>query len=180
MEAFKERSDRQLIDRVATGSVASFDVLYERHAAAVARYAWGLASSRESAQELVQDTFVTLWRNAGAIELVGQTVLPWLLVTCRFHAANSRRAESRVTRMVQRLASHESLNAGRPPDESARWVLEAIDALPAIDREVCLLCLVHGLTYREAGEALNLSESAVGKRLERSRITLRRDHANHR
>lgn len=56
MEAFNERSDRQLVDRVATGSVASFDVLYERHAPAVARYAWGLASSRETAQELVQDT----------------------------------------------------------------------------------------------------------------------------
>ncbi|MCL3819534.1 RNA polymerase sigma factor [Aeromicrobium wangtongii] len=180
MEAVNERSDRQLVDRVTTGSVASFDVLYERHAPAVARYAWGLASSRETAQELVQDTFVTLWRNAGAIEMVGQTVLPWLLVTCRFHAANSHRAESRTTRMLQRLASHESLNADRSPDDSTRWVLEAIDALPAIDREVCLLCLVHGLTYREAGESLNLSESAVGKRLERSRITLRRDHANNR
>jgi RNA polymerase sigma-70 factor (ECF subfamily) len=180
MEALEERGDRELVYRVAQGSVASFDLLYERHAPAVTRYAWGLASSRESAQELVQDTFVTLWRNAGAIELVGQTVLPWLLVTCRFHAANSRRAESRVTRMVRRLASHESLNAGSSSEDGTRWVLEAIDALPAIDREVCLLCLVHGLTYREAGEALNLSESAVGKRLERSRITLRRDHANNR
>jgi len=173
-----EQSDRALLRDVISGSIAGFDKLYERHATPVTRYAWGLASTRESAQELVQDTFVTLWRKSDKIDLVGESLLPWLLVTTKNFAANQRRSELRAARVVTALMKQQPNQADTSKNDMVQWVLEAINALPPIDREVCVLCLLQGFTYREAGRQLNLTESAVGKRLERSRAAIREVRTN--
>lgn len=174
MSIDEEHVERKLVREVASGSVIAFDALYERHAPSVTRYAWALAPTRESAQELVQDTFITLWRNAPTIHMVGDSLLPWLLVTARNHASNQRRAESRAARVVQAVIKRELVRGDHSAIDETKWILDAIEALPALDRQVCTLCLLQGLTYKEAGRVLNMTEGAVGKRLERSRVTLRK------
>lgn len=167
-----------MIDRVAAGSTAAFDDLYARHCDAVGRYAWGVAGSREAAQELVQDTFVTLWKNAGSVSLIGESAIGWLLVTCRNHAMNAGRSEARHLRILHAMKRH---NAATPPEDPAitmRWVQDAIERLPEHESLVVHLCLIEGRSYRQAGAELRVSESAVAKRLQRARTKLRKDLAN--
>jgi len=173
-------SDQELIARVAEGSGEAFDSLYFAHITVVGRYAWGVSSSRESAQELVQDTFLTLWRNASRVRLVTDSALPWLLVTCRNLSLNLRRAEARHSRIVSALekAMHSRHVIDDAPEESMRWIQEAIDRLPSHEALVVHLCLVEGHTYKNAAAALDLSDVAIAKRLERARTKLRKDLAN--
>jgi RNA polymerase sigma-70 factor (ECF subfamily) len=168
-------SDGELLARSATGDTGAFAELYDRHSAAVFRYAWGALRQNSDAQELLQDTFVTAWSRRFQIQLSRESLLPWLLVTCRNHANNLRRRNAY-------RASVPLAEGDAPPDaaetedarDRLRWVMEAIDALPPEDRRVCELCLIEGLSYREAARPLGSSASAIGKRLERARMKLRK------
>ncbi len=172
--------DSELIALVAAGSTEAFDLLYSTHVATVGRYAWGVSSSRQSAQELVQDTFLTLWHNAGRITLMTDSALPWLLATCKNHSRNLGRAESRHSRLISTLTQRRRLaeSMAEEPDAPMRWIHDAIDRLPRHEAMVVHLCLVEDMTYKDAAAVLGLSDAAVAKRLQRARTKLRKDLAN--
>lgn len=167
-----ELSDAELLAGASTGDHGAFDVLYRRHSRAVARYAWTWCSTAAEMQDIVQETFITAWKKADSIRLAGNSALPWLLVTCRHHAANQGRKINR-RREVPLAAA-----ADRPDESDAAdrlvWVLDAIEALDEQDRKLCQMCLVEGRSYKEAARELDQSVAWVGKRLQRARVHLRR------
>ena len=168
-------SDAELIEDVIAGDQYAFGSFYDRYSPAVARFAWSLSPTMDQASEIVQETFLTAWRKAAKIHLVGGSALPWLLTTCRNHARNHARGERRWQSLIDR--HQEALMVAVPETgdiaDELGWALDAIAALPDLDRRVCELCLLRGLSYREAAERLGISESAAGKRLQRARTKLR-------
>lgn len=173
-------TDADLLDRVARGDQRALSIVFDRHAAAVTRYAWALAASRPDVEEIVQDTFVTMWRKAGEITLAEASLLPWLLVTCKYLALNAaRRAAKHEADELDELRAgaadavrdHHDAESAR---DDLRWVLTEIEALDPVDRRVCELCLIDGLPYADAAEQLGLSVGAVKQRVARSRNRLRK------
>lgn len=168
--------DAVLVEAIAIGDERAFDRFYARTAPAVARFAWSLSESREGAEELLQETFLTAWRKHGSIQLVDGSALPWLLVTCRNHARNHARRDRRRREV---LAAYDESLAADPLDgiaaEQLRLALDSIQGLPDTDRRVCELCLLQGFSYREAADQLAISEASVGKRLHRSRQRIRKE-----
>lgn len=168
--------DDLLVDAIANGNERAFDDLYARNAPAVARFAWSLTMSRESAEELLQETFLTAWRKHDSIQIVNSSALPWLLTTCRNHARNHKRKDRRRR---EALDLHDDSLSSDPVNGYAaiqlRAALDSIAGLPDVDRLVCELCLLQGYTYREAAEQLEISEASVGKRLHRARQQIRKE-----
>lgn len=172
-----ELADANLLTVASTGDHAAFDVFYRRHSRAVARYAWTWCSTATEMQDVVQETFITAWKKADSIHLVGNSALPWLLVTCRHHAANHHRKVNRRREVPLEAAADQS--HGQEVDaERLMWVLEAIEALDERDQKLCQLCLVEGRSYKEAARELDQSVAWVGKRLQRARIQLRKTEIN--
>lgn len=173
-------TDADLLKRLAGGDQHALSIMFDRHAAAVTRYAWALAATRMDVEEIVQDTFVTAWRKAAEISIAESSLLPWLLVTCKYLALNAaRRAvkheadeldEARATGPGA-VRDHHDAEAAR---DDLRWVLAEIEALDPIDRRVCELCLIDGLPYADAAHELGLSIGAVKQRVSRSRARLRK------
>lgn len=58
--------------------------------------------------------------------------------------------------------------------EELGWVRQAVSRLGGMDQRIVHLCLVEGYSYAEAADHLGLTTSAVAKRVERVRVTLRR------
>ena len=176
-----EELDAELLLRVAAGDERALSIVFDRHARAVTRYAWALAPSRMDVEEIVQDTFVTMWRKAATITIADASLLPWLLVTCRFLARNAVRkaARNRADALPDEGSRDLLLLHGRGRDaetarDDLRWVLEEIERLDPIDRRVCELCLVEGVPYAQAARQLDLSVGAVKQRVSRSRARLRK------
>jgi RNA polymerase sigma factor (sigma-70 family) len=165
-------SDAELIKRAATGNRQALSALFDRYATTVTRYAWALAPSRMDVEEIVQDTFVTLWKKSNGMTLPTDSLLPWLLVVCRNHAANQRRklALAAADALPDDLVAPDGAEAR----EMLRFVRGAIDALSPDDRAICELCLIEGLSYREAAERLGMTVGAVTKRVSRTRSRLRK------
>ncbi len=171
-------TDAVLLERLARGEPDALGAVFDRHASAVTRYAWALAADRRDVEELVQDTFLTAWRRGAAIPQ--ESLLPWLLVTCRNLNLNLQRARAKHRADELRDDLLAASGAQRADDDSEdareqlRWVMAEIERLPAVDRRVCELCLIEGRSYAEAAEQLGLTVGAVKQRVLRSRTRLRK------
>jgi RNA polymerase sigma factor (sigma-70 family) len=152
---------------------SDFDVAFARYGAAVLRYAWRLTRNSDDAEELVQETFLTLWSKRRSLVVVGDSVLPWLLVTCRNHSGNlSRRRKRNEAAELDAEVPARSAAEERAAAE-LEWVMAEIAAMSPLDREVCRLCLIDGIPYKDAAAQLKLNTSAVAKRVERARRRLK-------
>lgn len=163
--------DERLLGAISHKDEQAFDEFYGRTAPAVARFAWSIIGTRDAVDELLQETFLLVWRKPAQVRLVNESALPWLLVTCRNFARNHARRQRKSLQLFEQ--------SDVTTDDSAalelRWVLDSMASLPQTDRRVCELVLLQGLSYKEAAQRLLISEASVGKRLHRSRQRLRKE-----
>lgn len=162
-------------DALAEDCGEDIATVYDRHAAAVLRYALSRGLTIDDARDVTHDVFVIAFQKARSIRLVGGSLLPWLLVTCRnlVHAKHRERARERP------LPSDE-LNAGSTVgadtvaerNELADAVAAAVANLPVIDQQLVELCLEQKLSYAKAAKVLGVSHGTVRNRLSRARIRL--------
>jgi RNA polymerase sigma-70 factor (ECF subfamily) len=167
--------DVELIAKSIARDARAFGDLFDRHSTAVFRFAYSLTHDQTEAQEVVQETFVTAWKKLADIRLAGDSMLPWLIVTARYHANNLRRA--RLRNEVLPLDEHiRDKNAVLDDDarDELEWVFAAVRKLSEIDQRIVELCLYEGRSYKEAALQLGLSVTGITKRVERTRTELRR------
>ena len=133
-------TDAELLERLASGDQRAMAVVFDRHAPAVTRYAWAIAPSRMDVEEIVQDTFLTVWRKAAEIMIAEASLLPWLLSHVpqlrnerREEGGRARRAEqfdddARGSAAPTLVREHHDAEAAR---DDLRWVLDEIERLGA-------------------------------------------------
>jgi len=141
----------------------------------VYRWVW----DREEARDLVQETFLRVWRIR---ERVNRTTVEALVYRIAVNLAANRRRSRKLWRWVslaaiRRQPATESGTAERlERREDRRAVRRAIDALPDRLRKVILMCEYSELSYAEIAVALGIPVGTVGSRrnsaLKRLRKTL--------
>jgi RNA polymerase sigma factor (sigma-70 family) len=176
-EARVEGSDAELLARTGSGAQAAFGEVVRRHSGPLYAVAYRRLESSADAEEIVQDAFVLLWRKRARVHLVGDSALPWLIVTVKHLAANRSRARMRrdVHEREAQVAAATSIDPDTERGEAADLLRRAFAALPEKDAAVARLCLVEDVTYAEAAARLGMTEGAVRNRLSRARARLRRD-----
>jgi RNA polymerase sigma factor (sigma-70 family) len=162
------RYDVDLLLAARTGDVSAFAELYRRHSRAVLRYAWGRLGRQDSAEEVMQDTFVVAWAKRATAPIVDLSLLPYLLSVCRNHVANELRRQQR-----SRAVPFTDTIAAPQHDDTLAWMQIELEQLSPIDRQLCELCLGQGVSYRDAARIVDSTETAVGKRIQRARLHLR-------
>jgi len=135
------------------------------------RAAWALCGSREDAEDLVQDTFARVLARPRHIR--GESDLAYLMQVLRNTFLTSRRTASRRPRVGANLDDFEVADprrGSRPEDAVATGeVFAAIADLPEPFRLALIAVDIIGLSYREAGKALDTPEATVTTRLYRAR-----------
>jgi RNA polymerase sigma factor (sigma-70 family) len=129
------------------------------------RYAQRITGDAERARDVVQETFLRLWKeDAGVLD--GR--LPqWLFTVCRNYALDVRRKEQRMTSLAEPIA-YRTLSDELPPDETAATADAAehvagwLARLPANQQEVIRLKFQNGLKYKQIAEVTGLSVTNVG------------------
>lgn len=84
--------DDRLIRQIAEGDPSALGALYDQHARALYGLAVRILSDAGDAEEVVQDVFVHVWRNAGRYDLARASVTGWLLMMTRSRAIDRVRA----------------------------------------------------------------------------------------
>jgi len=155
------------------GDTKAFTTIFRRHAPAVFRYSWAILRSTDAAEEAVQETFLTAWDKRTSIVLIGGSMLPWLLSCAKNHSRNIARRASKHLRVAKTLEVEAASTGSQDASDAIAAIEQEIAKLPIVDQKICQLCLVSGFSYSEASRILDLTESTVGKRLQRARARLK-------
>lgn len=146
-------SDQSLMDHVANGDVEAFDELYRRHSRTALAQARKLCASRELAEEVAQETFISLWRSAHRYRPALGSVSVWLSSMVRNRAIDAwRRAAARPVEVPAFEHGpgqlHSAIGADAPAPERA-VVLSLMAELPAAQKEAVFLTYFAGMTNEE-------------------------------
>jgi len=158
-----ERTDHDLIARWKAGDQRAASLLVERHAGAVARFIASLGA-RGDAGDLVQDTFVRAFGSLDSFR--GESTLrTWLFTIARRLLLDLRRSQRRQGDQVDvhendAVTEYDSLDTV-VADETRRRLRDAIARLSRTQREVFLLRVNEGLSYKEIAEAAGTTEGAA-------------------
>ena len=171
--------DRQLWQRACAGDGDAFGVLFDRHHEAVRGYCARRVGSVDAADDLVSIVFLEAWRRRSDVELVHDSVLPWLYGVAGNTVRRRTRTAMRHRRLLDRLPGAD-VTPDHAEDVAARLddsrelerVTTALGRLRRIDQEVLVLCLWQGLDYASAAVALGVPVGTVRSRLSRARARL--------
>jgi RNA polymerase sigma-70 factor (ECF subfamily) len=144
-----------------------FRRLFDAHFGAIAAFADRRCPSGD-ADDVVAETFAVAWRRFDVVP--SEDPLPWLYGVARKVLANQRRGRRRWFGLLIRLQNEPASMAVAGEQEPE--VVAALRRLKPDEREVLLLAAWEGLSHREIGTALGISENAVSIRVHRARKRL--------
>ncbi|MGO8971375.1 MAG: RNA polymerase sigma factor [Myxococcaceae bacterium] len=177
-------ADAELMLRVAGGDRAAFASLFDRHQRGVAQFAFRFVGDKARAEELTQDIFVKLYRNASRYRPSAK-FKTYLYRVAANHCLNEvRRGEYRVKHVSEGSEEGEALEAPapeaeRPDHQLAGQQLEAVvgkalQGLSERERTAFTLCRFEGMAYRDIALVLEASEAAVKSLIHRATLSVAR------
>jgi RNA polymerase sigma-70 factor (ECF subfamily) len=182
-------ADEELVARCRGGDVEAFEGLVRRHEKRMINVAYRITGDFDDACEVVQDAFVSAYRNLGKFRGSAR-FSTWLCsIVLNLSRNRLRQSRARTGREAASMGNPSSSWMGGPALEPApegtsplaelelkevrEKVKECMDALEAEFREAIVLRDIQGFSYSEIGGMLGLAEGTVKSRLHRARESVR-------
>ena len=167
--AVTDEPDERLVERVAGRDEAVLATLYDRHIRTALGLAYRITGDQETAEEAVQEAFLSLWRGAGTYRPDRGAVRTWLLTMVRNRSIDVLRAPARQPH----IRSVEDLPLAAPDDPlqeaitaaSGAAVRAAVATLPPDQRLTVELAYFAGLSYPEIAARMGVPLGTVKSRL---------------
>ena len=161
-------SDEVLIGRIANGDRLAMQVLFARHHVRVFRFVVRLVRNEATAEDLISEVFLDVWRQADRFE--GRSaVTTWLLSIARFKALSALR------RRPDEELDEETAGAIEDPSDDPEVALEKKDksaiirkcltGLSAEHREIIDLVYYHEKSVEEVAQIVGIPENTVKTRM---------------
>jgi len=163
-----QQTDRELVSRVASGDRAAVRLLFMRHHARIYRFVARQTGSEMMADDIANEVFLELWRQAPAFEGRSE-VSTWLLGIARFKALSMLRKRKEVAIDEDAAAaipdSADSPEVALMKDDKASALRRMVNALPEEHRTVIDLAYYHAKSVTEIGEILSIPVATVKTRM---------------
>ena len=180
MGEFLSLSDEELLE-LSLKKPSAFELLISRYQSQFLVRAQGVLRSRDAAEDVVQETFVRIYRFAPRFSAASGTFRSWSLTILMNVARTHYRKASRDRGEVALLdpEHYESLADPNVTKEGdAAYAKEVIEkALPQVPKDaahILALAFIEDLPYKEIAERLDISVPAVKTRVHRAKAELRR------
>ena len=174
MASQPEQSEPELMDRVAAGDPVAFRLLADRHINSLLALANRMLDDRTEAEDVVQECFLRLWRDAGnwrARAAVG-TWLYRIAYNLCIDRIRSRRPSVTID-SVDLPDERQSLDRQLNESDVARRLRAALHQLPERQRNAIILVHLQELAGKEAASVMNVSTKTLESLLARGRRNLR-------
>lgn len=166
-----DRTDRETMERLATGDRGALERLYEHYGAMSYSIAYRITGDSAAAEDVVQEAFLGVWRNAARYADGRGTVRTWLLSIVHHRAIDSIRRRRPTIELPE-------AEAGLPPSLTMpdTWaevaagldrstVQAALARISDVQREAIELAYFGGLTQTEIAERTGVPLGTVKGRL---------------
>jgi RNA polymerase sigma-70 factor (ECF subfamily) len=153
--------DATLVNRLLQKDVNAFEQLYDRHSRAIYGLVLRILQQAGTAEEVVQDVFLQLWRNAAQYDSSRGPFVPWLLALARNRALDTLRLRSERQRRREGQADELPPVASAPEYENAldekrraEKVRAMMGALNPQQKRAIELAYFEGLSHSEIAATL--------------------------
>ena len=161
-------SHRGLVDLIADGDRRAFEALYLRHRSQVLRYLIRLIGNDPVAEEIANDVFLEVWRNAHRFEAKSQ-VSTWLLAIARYKALSAlrRRAEAQIDEDAVGAIVDPADDPETTTDRESRSAIlkKCLTQLSAAQREVIDLVYFQDKSVEEVAKFIGVAANTVKTRM---------------
>ena len=171
-KAYRGLRDGELVELVAQKDAGALEALYERYGRPAYSLARRILTEETLAQDVVQEVFLSLWRDAHRFDAGRGTVATYLLSMTHHRAVDVVRREENLRRW---RTSDEGLELKADPkvrvedevltSERRAEVRAALQELPAAQREALLLAYFGGYTQREVAALVGVPLGTVKTRM---------------
>ena len=175
--------DEALIAAIAAGDERAMRTLYNRHRVRVFRFAVRLVDDAASAEDVVSEAFIEVWRQADRFE-GRSSVSTWIMSIARFKALSVRRRRQETV-LDEKLAETVADQSSSPEqivlemDRSAQ-LRACLTQLSPDHREIIDLVYYHDKTIEEVAEIVGVPKNTVKTRMFYARRRLAELLARHR
>jgi RNA polymerase sigma-70 factor, ECF subfamily len=169
-------ADTPIMIRLRANDEAALGELLDRYWKTLVKYSLGFVGDLDSAEDVVQEAFVRVWRSRGSWAPTG-TVRAYLYRIVRNLALQEGEKRSVRRRYGQlRRAIHRPPNPAEELDRKLRQQLlaDAIDALSPRRREIVILARFHSLSYAQIAEVMGISSQTVANQMSSALRELRK------
>ena len=171
-----DTTDNVLVRRLAEGDNAALEALYDRHVRSAFALARRITGDPVSAEEVVQEVFLALWKDSTKFDPSRSGFPSWLLAATHHKAVDAVRREqtvrSRRASLADEADDYVAASAALPPVEDAAWaglrgerVRKALSSLPTPQREALVLAYYAGYTQAEIAERTGTPVRTVERRI---------------
>lgn len=180
LERFRRLGDEELIRLAAELDAEAFEVLYERHHVLAFSFAARIVGSRDRAQDVVQEAFLNLWREAGRYDPRRGLVRRWLMTMVHNQGIDSlrrlstrERVQAEAEILLPRPAPSDATSTQAYARDETQTIRGALQGLPEDQRRVIELAFYGGRTQEEIAEMLKLPLGTVKSRARLGLLKLR-------
>jgi RNA polymerase sigma-70 factor (ECF subfamily) len=172
--------DEDLLALIMRRSEAALGAVYDRYGALVYTIALRITGDRQTAEEVVQDVFQSVWQTSAGFQPGLGSCASWLVGITRHRAIDATRSKRERARMREQTITHDNfVDVDANPDMAVVQidlrdaVKEALTTLPASQRQAVELAYYGGLTRVEIAERLGEPIGTVKTRLRLGLLKLR-------
>ncbi len=170
-----------LVEKIQQGEQDSLGVFYDKTVGRAFAVAFRVTSSRELAEEVVNDVYLQVWRNAARYSPQRATPLGWLLMMARSRAIDALRREgSSVNNQVPLPDSLELVDTLAPEPlentldiEQNHVLAEALQHLNGEQRQLIALAFYRGMSHQEIAQYTGEPLGTIKSTLRRAQSILR-------
>jgi RNA polymerase sigma-70 factor (ECF subfamily) len=164
-------ADEDLISLVEAADADAFATLYDRHSRSAYSLAYRMMGEKQAAEDLAQDAFIKVWRNAASYRAERGSVRTWILSIVHNRGIDQLRSTA------SRRRTQEKIEASAPHSEpseafSETWrnsqrdqIRAALKDLPPEQLKILELAYFSGYTHLEIAELLSLPLGTVKGRM---------------
>jgi RNA polymerase sigma-70 factor, ECF subfamily len=168
----RDLADEDVMARFQDGDARAFEVIFDRHAAVAFSLAYRICGRSAIAEDIVQESFLSLWRGGARYDPTRGSVRSWILGTVHNRAIDSFRKERATSSrnvadegLAERMPAPQRTEAEIERRDDARQVRAALVKLPEEQRRVIELAYFGGFSHTQIAELLGLPAGTVKGRM---------------
>lgn len=170
-------SATECIAALISGDENAFTLVYQEYSAKVYRLAFKFLKDKELSEEVVQETFISLWLSRQKLDTAGNMWL-YLYVIAKRLSLNTLRQVSKSADLTEKLLQnikeeHNNTEEDILAHDLEQFTDKLIEKLPRQQQLVFKLSRIDGLSHKEIAEQLNISQNTVKNHMVEALKTLK-------
>ena len=171
-------TEKELLLLAAQGSEPAFTLLFNRYKHKLYSYLLPLTTSPQIAEDIIQDTFLKLWKDRASLKDIDY-FNAYLFTMTRNLAINSFKRMARETAILAALQPQQNNPAATVADnlslkEVEQLLHQTIQSLPPQQKLIYTLSREQGLKHEDIAHQLHLSSSTVRNHIVQALRTIRK------